>query len=632
MSNEKLFQNNLAIWSRLYPKAAVFLPYMDWSQYSFTETQSKHPNLKKAVGKKTSIYHSNKDPAREAEKWFASLDLKNCDALCIYGVGLGYIYEPAKKWLKKKANRRLIFLEDELPVIRALLETEMGSKILKDQQVELHYFEDGDLEDPLSILTDLYWRLMTVKIKVIALPFYEKTKNDHFVQLHRKISYDASIREGILSEYLLYGAAFFKNFYTNLLCLPDSYLGTGLFGKFKNVPAIICGAGPSLKKNLPLLKELGQKALIFGGGSSLNALNSAGLQPHLGAGICPNDEQQHRLRTNSAFELPFLYRNRMYHDAFKLIHGPRLYVKGSGGYDIAKWFEDKLEIEGPQIEEGLNVVNFCLELASAFGCNPIIFVGVDLAYTNREFYAPGIIEKGKVTNQELNDVLNFDNQAIIREDINGKPIYTLWKWVGESRWISDFAKNHPDVTVINSTEGGLGFAGVPNIPLKKVISKHLKQNYDLNSHLQCEIQNNRLNHVTLPKIVEVMEEMQASLVRCKEGLQVLLEENESLSERIKKEKVAPANLQSGRAALYEIEMAEEPGYVYILDIFNKMYACVLSRDLQKLRISPSKPITWSKAVKKLAINANKLKFLSNVVTVNLEFIRYALDNKANLIF
>ena len=60
----------------------------------------------------------------------------------------------------------------------------------------------------------------------------------------------------ILNEYLTGQRGFLSNFYLNLYYLPDSKKGNDLYGKFQGIPAIICGAGPSLQKNIHLLKEL----------------------------------------------------------------------------------------------------------------------------------------------------------------------------------------------------------------------------------------------------------------------------------------------------------------------------------------------------------------------------------------
>ena len=93
---------------------------------------------------------------------------------------------------------------------------------------------------------------------VLALPFYEKHKEKEWQELHHKLLYDATVRHALLQEYLEYGIVLYRNFYPNLLRLPGASLGDGMAGQFRNVPAIICGAGPSLNKHIPLLKNIGE--------------------------------------------------------------------------------------------------------------------------------------------------------------------------------------------------------------------------------------------------------------------------------------------------------------------------------------------------------------------------------------
>ena len=53
----------------------------------------------------------------------------------------------------------------------------------------------------------------------------------------------------------------------------------------------------------------------------------------------------------------------------------------------------------------------------------------------------------------------------------------------------------------------------------------------------------------------------------KNAFTILIEEAQTLYNNIKTEKQIPPRLQSGRSALYETELADEPGYQYVLDIF-----------------------------------------------------------------
>lgn len=444
--------------------------------------------------------------------------------------------------------------------------------------------------------------------------------------LHHRILHDATLHNSIVEEYLKYGAGFFKNFYRNILAMPGASLGTSLFGKFKNVPAIICGAGPSLSKQLPMLESLKDKALIFGGGSSLNALNAAGIVPHFGAGIDPNPTQLERISNSNSKNLPFFFRNRMQHQALQAIQGPKLYIPGSGGYDTAEWFETELGIErGEILDEGYNVINFCVEIARAMGCSPIIFAGVDLAYTGMQSYAAGVIADNQVRKNDILKGSDFDLTALKRKDIKGNPVYTLWKWISESEWIGQYAEDHPETKFINATEGGLGFPGVPNQSLKGVAAKHLTKKYNFPRRIKRGIEAGELPKITRRKVLKLMRTLQKSMETSQKYLEVLLEEvNAMRGKLLKTDAVDPNfNLLSGRAALFEMDLAEEVAYKYVLDVFNEVFARITYHETQELRLR--KTSEKEKKMGQLAANAKRITFLIQVAAVQQELMRMALE-------
>jgi len=620
--NDKVLQQNISLWAQKYPKEAIFLPYTDCKGVEFCHTKKGELNLKGYINGHEFFYHSTSNALKEAQEWFHKLPLHDVEILYVFGVGLGYAYKAASEWLKQNPKHHLVFLEDDLAVIHRLFETEIGTEILSDHQVQLHYF--ANLEETQSAISELYWDFMSLKMHISALKAYNKHKKERFNELQHKLQYDATMRYSLVDEYLTYGVSFYRNFYPNLLDLPGAALGDSLVNKFQNVPAIICGAGPSMSKQLSQIGSYLDKALIFAGGSAMNALNAAGIQPHLGAGVDPNPEQYIRVEGNSAFEVPFLYRNRMSHRAFGYVHGPHLYVTGSGGYDVAGWFEEELGIKGEDIDEGFNVVNFCLDIARVWGCNPIIFVGLDLAFTEMEAYAKGVVEKSKVTKKELLEAPNLDDTALLKEDIHGNPVYTLWKWIAESNWIGDFSKEHSEVTIINATEGGIGFPGVVNMPLHDVAERYFHRHYDLKDRLQGEIQNALLPDVTEEKVRQTLIKMRDSLGRCQESLQILIEETEPIIEKLRNEKKVSVTLQTGRAALYETELSEEPGYIYVLEIFNIIFSKMMNQELRQILQEAISP--WKQAIKKLELNKKKLIFLRDVASANVALINHSLEN------
>lgn len=621
MNSNQRFQRNLHLWAKTCPKQAVLLPYVNNAHLVECFTTKGEENLKTLMDGEPTPLHSQAGALEEAHHWWKTLGLQDdVPLVCVYGIGLGYYYDVVRAWLKKSRKRRIVFLEDDLAVIQKFLTTPRATQMLQDAQAQLLYFKD--LQTDNAIFEGLYWNFAMHRLAVTALGSYGTGKAAVLDQLRHKIAYDAAMKNALVDEYLRYAVSFYINFYQNMLHIEGSYLGNRFFGKFHKVPAIICGAGPSLAKNLPLLKQLRDKALIFAGGSALNVLNGADFQPHFGAGIDPNSAQYTRMSQNTGYEVPFFYRNRMYHDAFKMIHGPRLYVTGSGGYDTAEFFEKKLGIKGGgELDEGHNVVNLCVEVAQAMGCDPIIFVGMDLAFTGMHVYAPGVIENAQVCQSAILDVEDEDSKAIVKQDIEGNPTYTLWKWVAESDWIGDYAKEHPSIAMINCTEGGLGFPGIPNQTLKDAAEQYLGRSYELNNRIHGETQNSAMPRATRRKVVKAMKELSSSLKRVIDHLSVLTEDAKGQVRKIQagEETVIP----SGRAALAEADLAEEIGYQHVVGVFNEVYARMASRDMHDIQVR--RYSEKQRKIKRLKLSCRKFKFLIQAAQVNDKLIDYALS-------
>lgn len=615
---KKIFKRNLKLLQRMNSFLAYQVEAIDPSDVVFCETRHGELNLHRVYNSVDYYYHSIESARQEAQEWFQSLDLQQATVIFVYGLGLGYYYEAAKEWLKKDPRHALVFLEQDLNVIHRLCETDLGTHLLKDPQVQLIYFRDRT-EDK-AIFNELSWTYFESPFVVSSLKLYQTFDPEGCLQLHHELSYDLVQKRAFVDEYLQYGAAFFRNFYPNLLELPQAYLGNGLFNHFQNVPAIICGAGPSLNKNIALLPDLKERALIFAGSSSLNALIPKGIIPHFGVAIDPNQAQVSRVAVAQDCQLPFFYRNRLFHEALQAIKGPRLYLTGTGGYDISRWFEEQLKIEGNDLDEGNNVVNFSIEIAQALGCNPIILVGVDLAFTNQSHYADGIMENLNLTEEELKTAEDFESRPLLKSDINGQPVYTLWKWLTEAEWISEFAVNHPELTMINATEGGIGFKDIPNETLQEVMNTALHEPKDEIKQIDSNIQKHSLAHLSLEKVAGLIKEMQASLDRSIVLLSRLMEQSEQLEEQIKKGASPPDDLQTIAGTLLENELEVEIGYQYLLDTFNQIYVRLRHRDIQELQSSKRRLSEKKRALKKLKIQKERLIFLRNTARVNRELI------------
>lgn len=618
------FRDNIELLRQTQPTLAISVSQANRGRLKICETKRGEYNLSEEIDGKSVFFHSHYNALKEAENWFLSLDIKDTDVLYVYGLGMGHYYHAARNWLEEEAGRYLVFVEDNLSVIRSFLETDLATEMLKNKQVQIHFFES--FKDSEAMFQWLSWFFVLLPVDVSGLLYYQKRKNEAYEELRLKIMHDSVRKDSVAAEFMRFSGGFFRNFFSNTLSMPDSYHGNALFGKFSGVPAIICGAGPSLNKNISLLETLSDKALIFSGGSSLNALNSKDILPHFGAGIDPNPPQYKRLFCNKSFELPFFYRGRMFHDAFCLIHGPRLYINGTGGYFISEWFEENLGIASEIIDEGHNVVNFCVEIANALGCDPIVFVGMDLAYTGMSSYAEGIVGDATISEEKVVENEGLDNSAFLRQDVNGEPVYTLWKWVTESDWIGNYAKAHPGKAFINATQGGIGFPGVENMLLSDANKKYFRKRHDLRHRIHVEIQNAAMPQVQEEKILELMKEMRGSLKKCIEISEGLLHEIDVVKKKLEKRKRVEPNLQTGKAALYEVELTEEPAYQYILSTMSSACTKIMERQYYQVKFDRTLTSDLQRNLKRLEINKKKMVFIGQASQMTLRALESCLQN------
>jgi antitoxin component YwqK of YwqJK toxin-antitoxin module len=611
------FQKNLQRLAFLTPERADCIANTPCCRVNIATIEGKL-NLQQEVAGESHYFHALNDPLKEAQKWFASLNLEGIQVLCVFGVGLGYYYEAAKGWLQD-SNQYLVFLEHDPEVIHRLMETELGTQLLHDPQVLLQYFDPHDQSGNMCRLLALLF--CHRKFQMSALAYYAYTLPEMYASLNTELTFAVTTNYATVTEYSNYGEAFLTNFYQNLLLLPGSYRGNALFGQFIGVPAIICGAGPSLDKNLALLETLGDKALIFAGGTAMNAVNSRNFLPTFGLSIDPHEAQMSRLIMNKAYETPFMYRNRMYPAALRFIHGDKLYVNGSGGYDISDWFEKELGIEGEKICEGHNVVNFSLSIAQAMGCNPIILVGLDLSYAGLQSYQSGVTNHPTNLLKKDFQTKGFHEELLQKNDINGQPVYTLWKWIAESIYYSQFVFDHPGILVINATEGGLGMTGIDNVTLKKVIETHLQTQYDFGLRVHGETQNSNMpSSVTEEKIRALLNELMESLNSCQNHSQFIIEELLLQADCFEHEEETTDELMTEKAIEHVKKLENEIAYRYLLYHFDDFCLQRMQWDLLKLENDTTTQTNLVKA-KKTRLQAERYRFIRDTALINTSLIR-----------
>jgi len=147
---------------------------------------------------------------------------------------------------------------------------------------------------------------------------------------------------------------------------------------------------------------------------------------------------------------------------------------------------DRLGARGG-LQAGATVAHLAFYLAAYMGCDPIIFVGQDLAFTGHVFYIPGV-EIHQSWRSELNRFNTIEhkewerivrNRPILRRvpGVDGGELYTDELLL---TYLEQFEKDIAAVParVINATEGGARIRGTANMKLSEVAERFCQRRID----------------------------------------------------------------------------------------------------------------------------------------------------------
>jgi len=522
-----------------FPAVALSLSLLPIKHpYEIFRDKRGHFNAKrKKRGKVQYLY--GEDSQEEIENWFKTLQLEKVEIVYIYGLALGFYFEPLKAWIEKEPRHRIVFIEDDLAVIDAFIKADL-SPCFDNPKVHLHFISEASKwKESLEILVSSFPSDLLIFTPLKAYSSQKKVEAMRLCLQRR-----ASLMDVLFTE-VMYAPFLFKNLHPHFKKIPESFFANRWRGRFENIPAIICGAGPSLSKEIETLKQVGDRALLFAGGSALTALTFQQVMPHIGIAIDPSSTEYDRLKESTAFEIPLIFAPRLFPKVEGLFNGPWGYLHSDTGGKIEYGLVRKLQLKetpiGPDLGcEALSVMTLSVALACAMGCNPIIFVGVDLAFTDNQSYALGVVEDVSSCLDTLKKEPKAIDQLVKLKDRKGKPIYTLVKWIMESETISRYAKVHPETQFINSTEGGIGFSDIEYRPLAEVIESDCTLFYNLQGLLHAESEENRWTHCRVEEIEAWFNEVKQSLER----MHALIEE-------------MLINTSEGRQALLELDFQEE---------------------------------------------------------------------------
>ena len=241
----------------------------------------------------------------------------------------------------------------------------------------------------------------------------------------------------------------------------------------EDIPAIIVSAGPSLDKNVHLLKEAKGKAFIIAVDASIRTVMQAGVQPDLLCSVDPNSPE----RFFSGLDLKDVcwacnqWTNMNLLDTY----AEHILYFGSFGDTWNDILKQNLGYEFPNVVSGGSVSTEAFMIALQMGFKNIVLIGQDLAFTGGVSHTKGIEDA-----LGDNDSYIKSRQIVEVEGINGERLQTDYQMWFYKQWFEKVIRIYKDkIYVIDATEGGARIEGAEIKSLEEVIKTQCNKELDV---------------------------------------------------------------------------------------------------------------------------------------------------------
>lgn len=470
-------EKNLEALRKKVPDTAEWLentPDPHWAE--MISSSNGEPNLLVSLGPKQTIAYDMENPLEAPNNKVDGVDLFKQNLTLVLGMGLGYIPQAILENKEIEEGHRIVVIEPNPEIIRLALGLHDFSEHLESLNLILACPGMSELAQILIA----YEQVVARGEVHMILEDYTNQRPDDYLPLAehaRRILNQLKSNQATVSEK---GSQIAFNEITGLPCTVKARGISDLHNIFSGVPAILVSTGPSLGKNIHLLKEVQDRAVIIATAQALRSLLAYGVKPDF---ICTIDFGKHNSTHLDGLmntdDVPLVSLCRAQSDLMKDYQGA-LFVNGTAHADPEHYLNRLWHHKGV-IQSGNSVAHLAFSLARLIGADPLIWVGQDLALSDTTHFDQveqnSRIEKssdGQSIRRIIDPKSEFHEQIIggtgnlFVPGYYGGQVPTMH---GLLSFLTLF-EQMLDVTegrFINATEGGARIRGTEQIPLEEVI-------------------------------------------------------------------------------------------------------------------------------------------------------------------
>lgn len=422
---------------------------------------------------------SRYDPIKDAARWIESQNILSSDLPVFVG------WSPHHLFACKQ--RPVVIVEKDASLVKAILNGMDLSDVLDGVTVIL----DSAGHDTISAVRNIFDPFRHARVRVLAGPW---VRDDEWLKLIHTAALNIQREIGLNALSFAYQLPIWiRSARRNLEAWAQSPRGDALYGALKGETAIIVAAGPSLDRNIEDLKQVKGRAVIIAVDTVLRRLDAAGIVPDIVVAVDANAANAKDVYGlgNEILKSILVADHIAAPEIVNAFSGPRIFLR-SINYSmdvegrpmpLMMPLDDLLmTISGqstmPCWQSGGSVSTNAFFLTFLLGIRRVIFVGQDLAYTDRRAHTSGVGYEDETyalmtrfRSREMQGSESVSNGEIVVEGWDGRLLQTSVVLREYLRWyentIADgFAK---DFDLIDATEGGARKKGMRPMTLAAAI-------------------------------------------------------------------------------------------------------------------------------------------------------------------
>lgn len=433
-------------------------------------------------------------------------------------------------FLKKLINKH-IFIFDKAEFFANVLSKMDLSQELSSGKIYLCDVEEKRLEEYLVLLfsqKDCFEYLGLFKL----LPYSEFYNNSPMFDFVYRKCLDVIKRVvGNVDTSFTMGNKMYKQFLSNIpLVLKNTPFQRFIYeNKGKNKSVVVVCAGPSLNKQLKLLKTCQDDYVIFALDATYKTLLKNEIYPDFvfSMDIYEESASFYENLPQNKKETIYIINAAVNKALMQILENknPKIFILENLDY------QQKFNLDDfGYLDIGINVAHFAYNFAIALGFTNVIMIGQDLAFSddgkshaNPEVFTFHNVEEVEHKAEKLR-VLAYNKQGFVQ---------THKGWDEFRKRLEVLFLSHPDVKFYNATEGGAFIDYTIEMPFEKVLAlyKDKKQDYVFPNTLSINRQEKLLK-----KSLEILQkdylELNALHQKAKDLLVILQNQNAAFDEQV----------------------------------------------------------------------------------------------------